>query len=96
MGEEPCCDLRTVGSCSTSASWSGCGPTRPSWPGDSRLICGPAPSGPRSTSAGTVAEIAQVLSARAPLYQEVADVAIETLDRTPVEIAALILDLWRR
>ncbi|HWT81480.1 MAG TPA: shikimate kinase, partial [Candidatus Methylomirabilis sp.] len=51
---------------------------------------------PALTSAGTVAEIAQVLSARAPLYQEVADVAIETLNRTPDEIAALILDLWRR
>ena len=51
---------------------------------------------PALTSAGTVAEIAQVLSARAPLYQEVADVAIETLDHTPDEIAALILDLWRR
>ncbi len=51
---------------------------------------------PALTSAGTIAEIAQVLSARAPLYQEVADVAIETLDRTPDEIAALILDLWRR
>jgi len=51
---------------------------------------------PALTSAGTIAEIAQVLSARAPLYQEVADAAIETLDRTPDEIAALILDLWRR
>jgi len=51
---------------------------------------------PALTSAGTVAEIAQVLCARAPLYLEVADVAVETLDRTPDEIAALILDLWRR
>jgi len=50
---------------------------------------------PALTSAGTVAEIAQVLSTRAPLYQETADVAIDTLDRTPAEIAALILDLWR-
>ncbi len=50
---------------------------------------------PALTSAGTVNEIAQVLSARAPLYREVADLAIETLDRTPDAIAALILDLWR-
>jgi len=50
---------------------------------------------PALTTAGTVNEIAQVLSARAPLYREVADLAIETLDRTPDAIAALILDLWR-
>jgi shikimate kinase len=51
---------------------------------------------PSLTSAGTIAEIGQVLSDRAPLYQEVADVAIATHDRKPSEIAALILDLWRR
>ena len=50
---------------------------------------------PALTSAGTVAEIAQVLSARAPLYEETADIAIETRNRAPDEVAALILDLWR-
>jgi shikimate kinase len=51
---------------------------------------------PALTSAGTIAEITQVLSARERLYQEVADVAFATCARTPAEIAALILDLWRR
>lgn len=51
---------------------------------------------PPLTGAGTIAEIAHVLEARTPLYQEVADLALETLDRTPEEIAELILDLWPR
>ncbi len=51
---------------------------------------------PALTNAGAIAEIAQVFSARARLYQEVADVAIATCARTPIEIAALILDLWHR
>ena len=51
---------------------------------------------PALTTAGTITEIAQVLSARASLYEEVADLAIETLDRSPAEIAALILDGCRR
>ncbi len=50
---------------------------------------------PTLTGSGTIAEIAQVLRERVPLYREVADVAISTVDRTPAEIAALILDLWR-
>jgi shikimate kinase len=51
---------------------------------------------PALTSAGTVAEIAQLLDARAPLYREVADVAVDIVDHSPDELAALILDLWRR
>ena len=51
---------------------------------------------PALTAAGTIAEIHQVLADRASLYEEVADAAVETVDRTPDEIAALILDQWRR
>ncbi len=49
---------------------------------------------PALTTAGAVAEVAHVLAQRTPLYEEVADAAIETRDRAPEEIAALILDLW--
>ncbi len=51
---------------------------------------------PALTSAGTLAEIEHVLATRAPLYEEVADAMIDTLDRTPDETATLILDLWHR
>jgi shikimate kinase len=51
---------------------------------------------PSLTKAGTIAEIAQVSGARAQLYQNVADAAIVTSDRTPAEVVALILELWRR
>ena len=51
---------------------------------------------PALTTAGTIAEIHQVLADRASIYAEVADAAVDTVDRTPDEIAALILDLWRR
>lgn len=49
---------------------------------------------PSLTSAGTIAEIAEVLAARSPLYDGVADVTIDTLDRTPEDVADLILDHW--
>jgi shikimate kinase len=49
---------------------------------------------PSLTSAGTIAEIAQVLDTRGALYHEVADAKIDTLNRTPDEVAELILSLW--
>ncbi len=51
-------------------------------------------SRPSLTAAGTLAEIAQVLEARTPFYHEVANAEINTLDRTPDEIAGEILGLW--
>jgi shikimate kinase len=49
---------------------------------------------PPLTSAGTLAEIHEVLAARAPLYEELSDLAIETLGRTPDDVAGLILGHW--
>jgi len=49
---------------------------------------------PALTSAGTIAELAGVLQARTPLYQEVADLTVETAQRTPEEVATAILALW--
>jgi shikimate kinase len=49
---------------------------------------------PPLTPTGTLAEIAQVLEVRTPLYQEVADLVIETGDKTPDEVAAAILGYW--
>jgi shikimate kinase len=51
---------------------------------------------PALTAAGTVAEIADVLKVRTPLYQELADVVIETGGKTPDEVAAAILGCWAR
>ena len=42
---------------------------------------------PALTPAGTIAEIASVLEARQALYHEAADVEVDTLGRTPEEIA---------
>ena len=49
---------------------------------------------PALTRGGTLAEIAQVLAARAPLYQELADAVIETGGKTPDEVADAILGCW--
>lgn len=46
---------------------------------------------PALTAAGTLAEIADVLAAREPLYREVAATVIETDGRSPPEVARLIL-----
>jgi shikimate kinase len=46
---------------------------------------------PSLTPAGTMAEIAEVLAARKALYAEVADAEIDTLGRTPGEVAEQIL-----
>jgi shikimate kinase len=49
---------------------------------------------PALTPAGTIAEIARVLDVRSALYRLVADASINTLNRTPGEVAELILSLW--
>ena len=42
---------------------------------------------PPLTFAGTLSEIATVLDARIPLYQELADLVFETGDKTPAQVA---------
>jgi shikimate kinase len=49
---------------------------------------------PSLTSAGTIGEIGQVLEARKPLYEEVADAVIETAGKTPDEVATAIMERW--
>jgi shikimate kinase len=49
---------------------------------------------PSLTPAGTIHEIAEVLAARSPIYEAAADVAVDTLNRTPEEVAELILGRW--
>ena len=51
---------------------------------------------PSLTAAGTLGEIAAVLEARSPLYEETADVAISTQGRNPAEVAELILELFSK
>jgi shikimate kinase len=45
---------------------------------------------PGLTSRGTLDEIAQVLAARTEIYRELADLTVETVGRTPSEVAELI------
>jgi shikimate kinase len=49
---------------------------------------------PALTPAGTLAELAGVLEARRPLYNLVADAALDTSGQTPQEVAQAILALW--
>ena len=49
---------------------------------------------PALTPAGTIAEISAVLDERRAIYHEVADLEIDTLGRTPSEIADRITELW--
>jgi shikimate kinase len=49
---------------------------------------------PALTAAGTIAEIADVLAARKPLYRALADTQIETGDKAPEEVAAAVLARW--
>ena len=49
---------------------------------------------PALTPAGTLAELADTLRVRAPLYREVADAIVETDRRTAPEVADAILALW--
>ncbi len=51
---------------------------------------------PALTPLGTLAEIAEVLAARAPLYREVADAVIETAGRSVDQVADAVLDAWSR
>jgi shikimate kinase len=50
---------------------------------------------PALTAAGTLEEIAAVLAARAPLYQQVADAVVDTTDLTIPEAAQLAHAAWR-
>jgi shikimate kinase len=49
---------------------------------------------PSLTPAGTIHEIAEVLAVRAPIYEQAAELAVDTQDRTPDEVAELILGHW--
>ncbi|WP_435009751.1 shikimate kinase [Tundrisphaera lichenicola] len=49
---------------------------------------------PSLTPAGTLGEIAEVLQARTPLYQEAAHVIIPTDGRTPEQVADAVLEAW--
>jgi shikimate kinase len=49
---------------------------------------------PALTMAGTLDEIAQVLSDRSPLYAELADAVIPTDGKDPSEVAEAILGYW--
>lgn len=56
-----------------------------------RRLQGDRASRPALTASGTLAEIAEVLEARTPLYREAADLAIDTRGRSPGRVADLIL-----
>ncbi len=49
---------------------------------------------PALTALGTLPEIASVLEVRAPLYQETAELAIETAGRSLIEVAETVLEAW--
>ncbi len=49
---------------------------------------------PALTPDGTLVEIARVLEVRAPLYQGIADVVIETGGKSPDQVATAILERW--
>jgi shikimate kinase len=57
---------------------------------------GGAASRPALTSLGTLGEIEQVLAARKPLYESLADVEIETGGQTPEQVAEAVLGFWKR
>lgn len=50
---------------------------------------------PALTAAGTLDEIADVLATRSPLYDAVSHARVETDDRTPAEVADLVLTAFR-
>lgn len=49
---------------------------------------------PSLTTAGTLAEIANILQIRTPFYEELADVIVDTNGKTPDQVAATILACW--
>jgi shikimate kinase len=51
---------------------------------------------PALTSAGAIDEIADVLTVRTPLYEEVAHVSVETEGKPAHEVADWILETWSR
>ncbi|HKI18009.1 MAG TPA: hypothetical protein VKA15_09010, partial [Isosphaeraceae bacterium] len=51
-------------------------------------------SRPALTNEGTLGEIIQVLAARAPFYQEMADAMVETEGRSPDWVASALIDRW--
>lgn len=51
---------------------------------------------PALTSKGTLEEIVEVLAFRTPFYEEVAHVAVDAQSHGPAEVAALILEHWKR
>src|SRR5262249_41174349 len=58
------------------------------------LDCHGSRERPALTAAGTLHEIAQVLEARTPFYQGLADAVIETDARSPEDVADVILGFW--
>jgi shikimate kinase len=53
-------------------------------------------SRPALTPAGTLAEIAQVLEVRTPLYREVADAVVDTTGRSLTRAADAVMEAWRQ
>ena len=53
-----------------------------------------ATSRPALTREGTLNEIVRVLAARFQLYQETADVTVETVGKSPDLVASAIIDCW--
>jgi shikimate kinase len=51
---------------------------------------------PALTTLGTLAEIAEVVAVRTPLYRQVANAAIDTTARTPAEVADAVIAAWSR
>jgi shikimate kinase len=51
---------------------------------------------PALTPRGTLVEIREVLAARAPFYQGLADMIVETGDKNASEVAAVVVDGWMR
>lgn len=51
---------------------------------------------PALTAAGTLAELADVAAARAPLYRDVADAIIDTTGRSCRQVSGAVLAAWRR
>lgn len=49
---------------------------------------------PALSPAGTLNEIEQILAARAPLYESVADVVIDAASRSPEDVAAAVIGAW--
>jgi shikimate kinase len=61
-----------------------------------RMTADPTTAGrrPNLTAAGGVAELRELIAARAPLYRAVADFTCDTAGRSPAEAAAAILTAW--